>query len=241
MTPIQSAWEALSNSMRLYAESSFEFKQLFDIDAEEAVSNHDRAFDAKLEAFHRLYDVTKALPTFAYFKHADTALLVHLRNAIHHRDHALFISWNSMLHGGGGLGKKAGAAFLLASYDGMAPLTSKYYLPLHDFYTRLGHPSVKQPDVMRARWDADLSFAAVAAAGVSQRFPTSQVYIDVMPIFISAMQRVATWLATSGVAAVGYDGKTYAAHFTEMEPVALSKPILATLRIPMFLAGVPLR
>lgn len=82
MTPIQSAWETLSNCMRLYAESSFKFKQLSDVDAEEAVANHDRAFEAKLEAFHQLYDVTKGLPAFEYFKYADTALLVHLRNAM---------------------------------------------------------------------------------------------------------------------------------------------------------------
>lgn len=239
MTPIQSAWEALSNSMRLYAESSLKFKQLFDVDAEEAVANHDRAFEAKLEAFHRLYDLTKGLSGFEYFKHADTALLVHLRNAIHHRDHALFISWNSMLHGEGGIGTKASAAYLLASYEGMTSLASKFFLPLHDFYKRLGHSSVKKPDVLRAMWDADLSFAAISQAGISQQFPDGQVYVDVMPIFISAIQRATLWLANSGVETVGFDGKTYAEYFKRIDPVDLSKLKLSTLRIPLTFASPP--
>lgn len=62
MNTIQSAWESLENNMRLCAESSAKFRRLFAIDQEEAISNHNRAFDAKLESFHRFYDVTKAMP-----------------------------------------------------------------------------------------------------------------------------------------------------------------------------------
>lgn len=103
MKSAQDAWSALSNSMRLYAESRLKFKALFAVDTEEAVCNHDRAFEAKLECFHRFYDVTKALAGFDYFSHADTSLLIVLRNALHHRDHDLFRSWSSMMLGDGGV------------------------------------------------------------------------------------------------------------------------------------------
>lgn len=43
--------------------------------------------EAKLETFHSLYDVAKDL--FDYFDHEDTAVLILLRNAVHHRNHFL--------------------------------------------------------------------------------------------------------------------------------------------------------
>lgn len=79
MSPAQYAWEALSNTMRLYAESSARFHYLMQVDQEEAVANLDRAFEAKLESFHRLYDLTKSAPGFGYFDHADTSLMIVLR------------------------------------------------------------------------------------------------------------------------------------------------------------------
>jgi len=74
---------------------------------------------------------------------------------------------------------------------------------------------------LRAKWDADLSFATIAEAGTSQRFPNRQVYVDVIPIFISAIQRASAWLATSDINAVGFDGKTYAEHFKKLASVDL--------------------
>ncbi len=62
-----------------------DFGRLFKVDREEAIDNLDRAFEAKLEAFHSLYDVSKAI--FPYFEHGESAALIALRNAIHHRDH----------------------------------------------------------------------------------------------------------------------------------------------------------
>lgn len=60
------------------------FGSLFDIDREEAVNNLDRGFEAKLNAFHSLYDVSKSL--FPYADFGDTALLIAVRNALHHHD-----------------------------------------------------------------------------------------------------------------------------------------------------------
>jgi hypothetical protein len=86
----QQAIKKLANSMRMYVETHMDFSRLKDIDQEEAIDNLDRAFEAKLEAFHSLYDVTK--DDFNYFSSGDTALIILLRNAIHHRDHLLFKS-----------------------------------------------------------------------------------------------------------------------------------------------------
>jgi hypothetical protein len=232
MTPIQSAWETLSNSMRLYAESSAKFKQLFSVDAEEAINNHDRAFESKLEAFHRLYDITNTLPGFGYFEHADTSLLICLRNAIHHRDHSLFVSWNAMLHANGAIARKAGAAYLLACYEAVTEETSKYYLPLHDFYARLQHASVRKPSVLRQKWDRDLAFESIAKQGNAERYPNTQIYVNVIPVFISAMQRVVSWLRIAGVSPVGFDGRVYVEHFTELEALDLTKPTYTQLRMP---------
>lgn len=139
--------------MRLFAEASINFMSLLRIDQEEAISNHDRAFEDKLDAFHRLYDVTKSAPGFDYFAHGDTALLVHLRNALHHRDHTLFVNWHAMMHRDGGVKEKTGAAYLLAKYGGLSEVAAQYFLPLHGFYARLGKCSIKHPHATRARWN----------------------------------------------------------------------------------------
>lgn len=231
MQPQKLAWDALSNSMRLYAESSLKFKSLFAIDAEEAICNHDRAFDAKLEGFHRLYDVTKGVNGFDYFGHAETSLLIVLRNALHHRDHSLFTSWNSMMYGEGGFKKKAGALYLLASYEGVTAETSKYFLRFPDFFCRLSHPTIRNSAVLKSMWERELSFGDIAARGTTKGYPDDQVYVDVIPIFIAAMQRVAGWMATNGIISTGFDGETYAAHFTNMDPVDLTRPNFSSLRI----------
>jgi hypothetical protein len=53
-----------------------------------------------LEDFHSLYDIDKG--AFDYFANADTAAIRLLRNALHHRDHELFSSWNAMMAQEGG-------------------------------------------------------------------------------------------------------------------------------------------
>jgi hypothetical protein len=235
MTPVQHAWEGLSNTMRVYVEARLNFEQLRRIDQEEGINNVDRAFEAKLEKFHALYDVTKDLPGFDYFGHGDTSLIIVIRNAIHHRDHELFVSWNSLIGLNGGLARLAGAAFLLASTtpesDG---LTSRFYLRLQDFYDRLGSPNVKNPARLRAMWDAELKYEDIRAKGVAERYPTKQVYVDVMPAFITAIGRTSHWLATSGFQPGGSDGATYFKHFREVE---LSEELgYRELRVPYWMA-----
>lgn len=109
MEILQLSIEKLSNAMRIYAENSENFHRLRLVDEEEAINNLDRAFEAKLEAFHSLYDVSKKY--VSYFDYADTNLLIVLRNAIHYRNHLLFRSWNSEMHLNGGMKKMSGALF----------------------------------------------------------------------------------------------------------------------------------
>lgn len=238
MTPAQHAWEALSNTMRLYAESSARFRSLVQVDQEEAVANHDRAFEAKLESFHRLYDVTKNLPGFDYFRHADISLLIVLRNALHHRDHSLFTSWNRMMLFGGGLSSKAGAAFLIGEYERQTNRTSRYPLPLHDFYQRLSHSSIRNPDTLCKLWNDDLAFGKIADHAQQGRYPAHQVYVDVLPVFCSALKRVTSWMHTAELAPVGFDSETYAAHFSRSPLLDLRGPVFKIVRVPMLLADI---
>ncbi|MFL9764903.1 hypothetical protein [Vibrio cyclitrophicus] len=55
----EQALSKLANAMRIYGEAHMNFNRLKLVDAEEAIDNLDRALEAKLEAFHSLYDVTK--------------------------------------------------------------------------------------------------------------------------------------------------------------------------------------
>lgn len=114
MKAIQRAWERLSNPMRLYSEAAMQFPSLVKVDREEAITNMDLAFEAKLETFHTLYDVSMGTPGFKYFDHGDMSLLIVLRNAIHHWDHDLFESMAARLGQEGGLEKLAGAELMLA-------------------------------------------------------------------------------------------------------------------------------
>lgn len=67
---IEAAISRLANTMRLYVEAHMSFGRLFAVDREEAIDNMDRAFEAKLEAFHSLYDVSRA--QFGFFDYGET-------------------------------------------------------------------------------------------------------------------------------------------------------------------------
>lgn len=217
-TATQRAWEGLANSMRLYGESKLRFKTVFAVDREEAVKNQDMAMEAKLEKFHVLYDVTKDLPGFDYFAHGDTSLVIALRNAIHHhKGHQLFQSWNARIYLNDAFRTLSGAEFLLGSTTPEEDaLTARFYYLLDDFFARL--PALKNPANHRAMWEGELQFAAIAKAGVDGGYPKTQVYIDVMPAFMSAVRRVRGWLASTGFIPLGYDSEVYFECFREPAP-----------------------
>jgi hypothetical protein len=236
----QQAIKKLANSMRIYVETHINFQRLKDIDLEEAIDNLDRAFEAKLEAFHSLYDVTKS--DLDYFSYGDTGSLILMRNAIHHRDHLLFQSWNHSMALDQGYKKHLGAEFLLAGYDVLdSPVRMKYFYKLEDFYLRIDE-SLESP-YLESRMGAknrkklleqlnnDLHFLDIKQRAESERYPIKQVYINVMPIFISGTCRVFKALKEKGVEFIGFDAKAYEAPFTSELEVNFSKVVYEPLRI----------
>jgi hypothetical protein len=218
--------------MRLYSEEVMRFPTLVKVDREEAITNLDLAFEAKLETFHTLYDVSKGIPGFNYFGHGDTSLLIVLRNAIHHWDHDLFESRNARLGQPGALQELAGAEFLMAGYANVGNAwSSEHYVLLSDFFARLSSPNVKNALALRTLWDNELRFAEISAYATKKRYPNSQVYIDLIPIFISAMHRVCKWLDGSAMKPKGFDGNVYSRHFLAPMGVDLDKVTYKTLRV----------
>ncbi|MBS0043822.1 hypothetical protein KFE26_16185 [Shewanella sp. M16] len=236
----EQALSKLANAMRIYGEAHMNFNRLKLVDAEEAIDNLDRAMEAKLEAFHSLYDVTKGL--FDYFDHADTAILILLRNAVHHRNHLLFKTWNQEMGLNEGHKKYLGGEFLLASHD---ILTNghemKHLYKLEDFYLRidpsLGSPYVedrisdKSREKLLNQLENDLSFGALKKYSNSERYPLKHVYINIIPIYISATVKVFKALNEKGVKFVGFDANAYKEAFTNELAVDLGSFNYSTIRI----------
>jgi len=236
METIQIAVEKISNSMRIYGENSSNSYRLFQLgEKEEATNNLDRAFESKLEAFHSLYDVTKN--KFNYFLYADTSLLILLRNAIHHKDHLLFKSWNAEMHLNSGMKKMAGATFLMVNYklEGQA---SQYYYKLEDIFDRIDiekKMSEKNRKILLKLLNEELFFSKIKDDSQLKRFPLSQVYINVIPIFISAMSKVFKEFKHLGIKLNGFDSDVYSKHFASMEPIDFSKLTYKELKIPYYI------
>lgn len=236
----QAAVGRLANSMRLFVEANIAFKRLENIDLEEGIDNLDRAFEAKLEAFHSLYDVDKN--DFDYFAHADCSLLILLRNAIHHRDHELFQSWNAHMFSDGGPQRFLGAQFLLASHRVIdAPIVMRQFYKAEDFIARLD-PALNSLGLERKMApqrrvqllnaiQRDLGFANIFSKCDAERYPRGQAYINVIPIFISATSSVFKSLKARGVPFVGFDAATYERPFTEELHVDLQAIDYDTVRI----------
>lgn len=237
---LQQAIKKLSNSMRIYGETHLNFQRLVRIDKEEAIDNLDRAFESKLEAFHSLYDVSKA--HLDYFAHADTASLILVRNAIHHRDHLLFRSWNQEMALDEGFRKYLGAEFLLVDYPTLgAPSMMQYFYKIEDFYHRIdddmASPYLEKmmgPVKRRKLLDqinSDLFFSEITRYAESERYPLKQVYINTIPIFVSATCRVFRALKDAGVEFKGFDANAYKESFTNELNVNFSKFTCIPLRV----------
>jgi hypothetical protein len=207
---------------------------LLKVDKEDAVTNLDGAFENILEKFHTVYDVTKELPAFSYFERADTSLVIVLRNAVHHRDHELFVSWNAAIILNGGPSAKAGAAYLLGSHSATDDrMTSRAFYLLHDFYARLAmsKANIRNPQALRRLWEAQLGWPELVERGKLERYPDSQVYFDVMPVLISAVAHVARSLRSLGLEPVRSDGVTYMEHFGDLPEPFLDALHISQLRI----------
>ncbi|VDS10814.1 hypothetical protein PARHAE_04033 [Paracoccus haematequi] len=224
LAAVENAISNLANYMRLYVEAHMQFASLFDVDREEAIHNMERAFEAKLEAFHSLYDVSK--DHFPYFDHGDTSALIALRNAIHHRDHPLFQGLLSDLWLRGDPIQWNGATYLLArhrmSSEGMLSMTA--YFKLEDFNLRLD-PESGSPHRDKFLKDKkalqrfhlirdELGLDTIKQDAEAERYPVNQVYVDMMPVFVSAVVRVFKALDKVGANFRGFDAETYKTPFT---------------------------
>jgi hypothetical protein len=230
--------------MRMYVETHIRFGELFKVDPEEAIDNLDRTFELKLEALHTLYDVSKGL--FPYFDHGDTTVLIAVRNALHHRDHPLFHSLNRRLYLDTGLDRWRGASFLLASHPALhgTPIQMSHYVKLDDLDARLD-PSCASPfldttvrgDKAVGRLkviDLQLNLPAIRGRGLRDRYPKDQIYLNLMPIFVSAVSKLFKVMTAAGIRFKGFDAETYAASFTSEIEVDLDRPSLKRLWVGRF-------
>lgn len=220
---VEGAVSILANAMRIFAREHLEFPGIFKVDREEAIDNVDRTFEMKLEAFHTLYDVSKEI--FPYFDHADTSLLIAVRNAIHHRNHPLFRTLNNRLHIQDGVARWGGASFLLASHPTThgGKILMSHYMRLDDLDARL-NPAIASPyldsSLKSARaeqrfelLDKGLSLQIIRTRASQERYPADQVYLDLMPVFVSAVCKVFKAMRSAGIGFNGFDASTYAEPF----------------------------
>lgn len=216
---IEAALDKLCNNLRIHAEHIYYFHKLKMVDAEEAITNLDRSFESILEAFHTLYDVSKN--QIYYFEKAETTLLIMLRNAIHHRNHPLFNSWNMEMHLNNGIQRYKGASFLLCDYRSLDfnSHVSKYYYCLNDIYERLdekiaspyldGFLKKNKRIEQLILFKENLSFQEIEKYAKSERYPLKQVYINIMPILNTALRFVFDQLHEIRIKPKGYDAKVY--------------------------------
>ena len=230
---LEDAISNLANAMRMYVEAQIRFSGLFKVDPEEAINNVDRAFEMKLERLHTLYDASKRV--FPYLDNGDTSLLISIRNAIHHRDHPLFRSLNRRLHLEDGVQRWLGASFLLAKHPtthGVRVLMS-HFIRLDDIDARL-NPVSASPHLdqlikgNRAQRrleliNTQLSLPKIRERAVKDRYPNDQVYLDLMPVYVSAVCKIFKAMQACGVEFKGFDAKTYATPFTAELAVDLSQ------------------
>ncbi|WWW34012.1 hypothetical protein V8017_12735 [Stenotrophomonas rhizophila] len=238
---VENAISRLANTMRIYGEAHMRFNDLFKIDPEEAIDNIDRSFEMMLESFHTLYDVSKHL--FPYFHHGDTALVIAVRNAIHHRDHPLFRSLQRRLHlDTGGVERWLGASFLLASHPTLhgAPIRMSHHVRLDDLDARL-NPSRASPYLDTfvrgataiARFsliDSQLSLPPIRKYSSQHRYPGDQTYLDLVPICVSAIIRVFKAMKAADISFSDFDASTYIGPFTTEIAVDLSSQDFKQLR-----------
>ncbi|WP_180177089.1 MULTISPECIES: hypothetical protein [unclassified Acinetobacter] len=221
---IEHAVGRLSNTLRIFGEEHMRFHRLADVDQEEAINNYDRGFELILESFHTLYDVSKKY--FNFFEFAESTLLILLRNAIHHRDHNLFKSWNAQMALNDGYKKFYGASFLLCSYkpidDGSHVM--QYYYKLEDILDRLDSTrnspyldtflNQKNRIAQLILLNEQLNFSKIIAYSKQERYPLSHIYINILPILNGALKRVFERLLLIGIKSNGLDDAVYLKHFT---------------------------
>lgn len=229
------AVDKLSNTMRIYGETRIHSIKLFDIDVEEAVNNIDRGFDSMLESFHGVYEFVQQNKLLNCFNYGDTSAIILLRNARHHVTDSLFKSWNAEMIRDGRLRKMEGASFLLAGYIPISEdsMIAEYYLKISDFFERLNHKSVKNREEEKILFENELSFIDILNKADAERYPLDQVYINVIPIFMSAVSRLFSTLKDNCINFKGYDSEVFVEHFTIGPLNDLTQPMYKSINAPI--------
>lgn len=221
---IASALGRFANTMRLYGDAFFRYRNLVAIDQEEAIHNLDRAFEHSLEGFHTLYDVSQEL--FDFHCYPDCSLLISLRNALHHRDHSLFHSLLQTIWLDEKPERLYGAEYLIARHRtiGGNPPPMMHLIKLEDIYERLDPRRESTSLIKLGRANAQprfyaletgLAFEKLWEKATKDHYPSKQVYLDILPIFISAVSRVFTALNLLGVSFQGFDADAYKSSFID--------------------------
>lgn len=240
MEVLENAVEKLSNTMRKYIEERIHFERIKNIDLEEAINNLDRAFESKLEAFHSVYDLSKE--QFEYFNNVDTSLLILLRNAIHHRDHLLFNSWNNEMHLKKGMVKKSGNSFLMVENGTFEGNIGRYYYKLEDILNRIDDSrnskyiekkmTKKNREKLLNLLNTELLVPEIIKASTEKGYSSSNIYINIIPIFISSIQKVFSQLIENGLKPSGYDSNVYIDFFTNEKKVDLKDLNYSIIKLP---------
>ncbi|PVZ12425.1 MULTISPECIES: hypothetical protein [unclassified Pseudomonas] len=224
MSIITNTLGRFANNMRLYGEAFLRYRGLVEVDREEAIHNLDRAFEQNLEGFHTLYDVSQGV--FDFHVHADTSLLIAIRNAIHHRNHPLFHSLLQTLWLDEEPERLLGAEYLMARHRtlGGNPPPMMHLIKLEDIYSRLDprYGSIYMNQMGKATslarfiaMEDAFAFEKIHAKALKDHYPMKQVYLDLMPIFNSAVSKVFTALDMAGVPFQGFDANAYKSTFIE--------------------------
>lgn len=79
------AFDKLAHALRQFMERVFESKELLEIDEDESIGNMESSFEAVLNSFHSLKDISeKKGIQFDWYNQVQPFLLITIRNARHH-------------------------------------------------------------------------------------------------------------------------------------------------------------
>jgi len=230
----EDAYRRLSNALRIYAEASMNFPSLSREDREEAIDNHDQAFDAILQGIHSVCDAMQTEDIrLGTYSAGDIAACTIVRNARHHNT-GLFRSWNQLVLDGLVEGNH-GATMLMVEHSSVEePLfpPSRYYISFQDFETRINAPQNHIPAQVDAMeiLNRDCGFELIREYVGQHRFPANQVYISLIPFVCNAVTRISTHLRDQGCAFTRYDANVYITHF-DHDLFDLNQPVFTHLPI----------
>ncbi len=213
----EDAYRRLSNALRIYAEASLNFPRLSREDREEAIDNHDQAFDAILQGIHSVCDAMQIEDIrLGTYSAGDIAVCTIVRKARHHNA-GLFRSWNQLVLDGLVQEKHGATMLMIESSSIEEPLfpPSRFYISFQDFETRINTPKNHIPAQVNAMelLNRESGFVFVREYAEQHRFPANQVFISLIPFVCNAVTRISTHLRGHGCAFTRYDADVYATHF----------------------------